>query len=518
VYLEQPYILLYNTVLKTSHSTEIIGGKEVPKHSMPYMVLVHGKNNEIFCGGALIAPKWVITAAHCQNIFMQCSSMKVLLGVHARSKNDKEIQIRKVKNTVPHPCFHNTDKVHDIMLLKLKETVKPNKSISTLNVPEQFHDVKSGSNCTIAGWGTTSNRDNQGSDVLMEVDVVAIDRKKCNGKNYFNLNPVITEDMLCAGGQRGKKDSCKGDSGGPLICNKVFRAITSFGKGCGLQKKPGVYTLLTQKHIEWIKKTIRSFYTILTGSFVLLLHELLSVLDRKIPHSSPCKKCDKETCNMQCSHALEHQSFLKVSLSFLSMASTDVAFIVVFIYIKKMKVVLGAHSRSKPEKEKKEFTVTQAVTHPRFDNKTLVNDLMLLQVTYFISFCVSVNVPEQFHDVKSGSNCTIAGWGTTSNRDNQGSDVLMEVDVVAIDRKKCNGKNYFNLNPVITQDMLCAGGKRGKKDSCKGDSGGPLICNKKFVAVASFGYKGCLFVCLVLLEYIYILLHNTPFCEICPSI
>nr|XP_015217037.1 PREDICTED: granzyme A-like [Lepisosteus oculatus] len=97
------------------HSTEIIGGKEVPKHSMPYMVLVHGKNNEIFCGGALIAPKWVITAAHCQNI-----SMKVLLGVHARSKNDKEIQIRKVKNTVPHPCFHNTDKVHDIMLLKVR--------------------------------------------------------------------------------------------------------------------------------------------------------------------------------------------------------------------------------------------------------------------------------------------------------------------------------------------------------------------------------------------------------------
>ncbi|XP_015217018.2 granzyme A-like [Lepisosteus oculatus] len=226
---------------------EIIGGKAVANHSRPYMALIQGNT---LCGGVLIKTKWVLTAAHCYS----GKNMKVFLGAHSRSKPEKEKKEFTVTQAVTHPCYDNETAVNDLMLLQLNKAVKPNKSISTLNVPEQFHDVKSGSKCTIAGWGTTSNKDDQGSDVLMEVDVVAIDRKKCNGKNYFNLNPVITQDMLCAGGKRGKKDSCKGDSGGPLICNKKFVAVASFGyKGqCG--KKPGVYTLLTKKYIQWIRK------------------------------------------------------------------------------------------------------------------------------------------------------------------------------------------------------------------------------------------------------------------------
>ncbi|MGH0186095.1 UNVERIFIED_CONTAM: hypothetical protein FKN15_020319, partial [Acipenser sinensis] len=141
----------------------------------------------------------------------------------------------------------------------LDKAVKENKNVSFLPLPESGKHIQAGTNCHIAGWGLVRNGDVKGSDVLMEANVTVIDWRKCNSEEYYNLNPVITVDMLCAGSVDNKvrRDSCKGDSGGPLICNGEFRAVTSFGSKCGLLKKPGVYTLLSQKYIQWIKKVTR---------------------------------------------------------------------------------------------------------------------------------------------------------------------------------------------------------------------------------------------------------------------
>ncbi|MBN3297788.1 GRAA protein, partial [Amia calva] len=234
------------------NSMEIIGGDEVPKHSRPYMALLEG-NTKGICGGALIAPKWVVTAAHCKNI------IKVKLGVHSRLENEKEIQIKKVKKSVPHPCYDTVNHYNDIMLLKLDKQVKKTSVVSFLPLPNSGKDVPGGVNCTVAGWGKTTNTANKGSDVLRAVNITVIDRKKCNSAGYYNLNPIIANNMLCAGWVGKKeKDTCQGDSGGPLICNGEFRAISSFGRRCGIQRYPGVYTLLDQHNIMWIHKIMKS--------------------------------------------------------------------------------------------------------------------------------------------------------------------------------------------------------------------------------------------------------------------
>lgn len=230
----------------------IVGGDTVVPHSRPYMVLLKLKPDSI-CAGALIAKNWVLTAAHCS----PGKKSEVILGAHSINK-EPEQQILSVKKAYPYPCFDKHTHEGDLQLLRLKKKATLNKNVAILQLPKKGDDVKPGTRCHVAGWGRFHNK-SPPSDTLREVNITVIDRKICNDEKHYNFNPVIGLNMICAGNLRGGKDSCHGDSGGPLLCEGIFRGITAFGlEGrCGDPKGPGIYTLLSDKHLDWIRKTTK---------------------------------------------------------------------------------------------------------------------------------------------------------------------------------------------------------------------------------------------------------------------
>nr|XP_019598470.1 PREDICTED: granzyme A [Rhinolophus sinicus] len=245
-------IVIFLLLIPEDFCVEIIGGKEVTPHSRPYMVLVKG--DEI-CGGALIAKNWVLTAAHC----VTKRKTQIILGAHSISKHEPEKQKMSIKKEVPYPCYDSNSHEGDLKLLKLNKKATINKNVAVLPLPKKGDDVKPNTKCQVAGWGLTKNDKSTQSDILREVNVTVIDRKTCNDEKHYNYNPMIGPNMICAGYSSGGRDSCNGDSGSPLICDGTFRGITSFGSPgkCGDPRKPGVYVLLSEKHLNWIRKTTK---------------------------------------------------------------------------------------------------------------------------------------------------------------------------------------------------------------------------------------------------------------------
>lgn len=119
--------------------------------------------------------------------------------------------------------------------LQLSKDAELTHAVKALPLPEICDEPVEGTVCEVAGWGLTRNA-NKPSDKLMEAN---------EGK--------ITKNVICTN-QNGT-ETCKGDSGGPLICNRMLRGVVSFGaRVCGITESPTVFTDLNSKIVCWIYK------------------------------------------------------------------------------------------------------------------------------------------------------------------------------------------------------------------------------------------------------------------------
>ncbi|KAM5236236.1 kallikrein-1 [Ctenodactylus gundi] len=235
--------------------SRIIGGQECVKNSQPWQVALY-RYSDFQCGGVLVDPMWVLTAAHCAN-----DNYQIWLGRHDLFGHEATAQFILVSKSFIHPDFNmslleehpaspNDDFSHDLMLLHLKTPAQITDAVQVLGLPTK--EPEEGSTCLASGWGSTDPDTPEYSDELQCVDLKLLPNEDCENAH----TQKVTEFMLCAGHLEGGKDTCVGDSGGPLLCNGVLQGITSWGhQPCAYPNKPGIYTKLLS-HVQWIKDTI----------------------------------------------------------------------------------------------------------------------------------------------------------------------------------------------------------------------------------------------------------------------
>uniref|UniRef100_A0A8C7EBX7 Plasminogen n=1 Tax=Nothoprocta perdicaria TaxID=30464 RepID=A0A8C7EBX7_NOTPE len=223
----------------------IVAGCISHPHSWPWQISLRTSYGLHFCGGTLIDPQWVLTAAHCLEKSSRPSAYRVYLGLHKERALEPSVQKREVEKLFKGP------RGVDIALLKLSSPAVINNHVIPVCLPKENSVLGGREECYVTGWGDTKGTGGDG--YLKETGFPVIENKICNRPEF--LNGRVNNHELCAGNIHGGTDSCQGDSGGPLVCldqdRFVQHGVTSWGLGCAQPMKPGVYVRVSN-YISWI--------------------------------------------------------------------------------------------------------------------------------------------------------------------------------------------------------------------------------------------------------------------------
>jgi len=234
----------------STSSSRIVGGLPANDIAIPYIVSLRNYGFHT-CGGSILNERTIVTAAHCLAI-----TTPRLLKVHVGDKT-KMIQVGELINVDDihaHPLWTKETMDYDVGLVRLARSLMYNSRIQPIALADENFLIRDGSYATVAGWGYT-NIFGPGSEILRYARIPVVNQMTCTRI----MGGAITDRMICAGDLNGGTDACQMDSGGPLVYRQKLIGLVSWGVGCALPNRPGVYTRISQV-LPWIRTVLQTDY------------------------------------------------------------------------------------------------------------------------------------------------------------------------------------------------------------------------------------------------------------------
>lgn len=236
--------VLVSTSVGAPSAQAIVGGSDVGNGQLRFMASLQSPDGSHFCGGSVVAKRWILTAAHCSD--RRPGQARVVVGKTDLGKSGG--QTLRVTRIVVHPRWATTG-THDVALWRVDRPIK-SPAISLVKPGNERYE-RSGARLTVAGWGTEFFGSPVAPDRLKRVGVEVVADADCTTNELLVGFRGASE--FCAETLLG--DSCQGDSGGPIFGRDargrfVQVGAVSYGLGCATPGFPGVYAELNNRAIH----------------------------------------------------------------------------------------------------------------------------------------------------------------------------------------------------------------------------------------------------------------------------
>ncbi|MFE1383202.1 serine protease [Streptomyces sp. NPDC058740] len=228
----------------------VVGGQPARIADAPWVVALSSRDRfggtraGQFCGGVVVAPTKVLTAAHCLGREAlggepwQVPDLKVIAGrTSLRGHGGQEV---RVSGTWVNPDYDSSTNSGDLGILTLEKALPDSYVIAVATPGDPAQEP--GTAADVYGWGDTTGSGTYAMS-LRSARVQVLPDAACERAYPGGVGVSYRGDtMLCAGDPQGGRDACQGDSGGPLVAKGRLIGLVSWGSGCGQAENPGVYT------------------------------------------------------------------------------------------------------------------------------------------------------------------------------------------------------------------------------------------------------------------------------------